>query len=302
MRTIRIGGLFSGIGAHHSAVERIAELRPDIRFEIIFQCDFDPKTAKAYDTMHGITRNLEDVTKVHDIGGELAVDVLFWTPPCQDISLAGKQAGNAKGSGTRSALAYEVPRILEATPERERPKYLVFEEVPMMISSKFIDNFKDLLASLSALGYQHQYGIMNAADYGVAQSRKRCFMISKLGGPAPRLPAPIPLTKCLRDYLEPEPVAPHYYLSEDRLKGLVWSNEKEQEAGRNFRFEPVERESGPHDPRQGGKQENGQLSEVHTMAQANGTYGRRGQVYSTRGISPTVTAHWHKNRDEGLIG
>lgn len=112
----------------------------------------------------------------------------------------------------------------------------------MMISSKFIDNFKDLLASLSALGYQHQYGIMNAADYGVAQSRKRCFMISKLGGPAPRLPAPIPLTKCLRDYLEPEPVAPHYYLSEDRLKGLVWSNEKEEAKGRNFRFAPFERE------------------------------------------------------------
>ena len=112
----------------------------------------------------------------------------------------------------------------------------------MMISAKYMASFKEILDELTVLGYQHQYGIMNAADYGVAQSRKRCFMISKLGGPAPKLPAPIPLTKCLRDYLEPEPVADHYYLSEERLKGLVWSNEKEEAKGRNFRFEPVERE------------------------------------------------------------
>ncbi len=37
------------------------------------------------------------------------------------------------------------------------------------------------------------------------------------------------------------------------------------------------------------------------MMQASGEYGRRGQVYSTQGCGPTVTAHWHKNRDEGLV-
>ena len=240
MRPIRVGGMFTGIGAHHSALTRIMAERPDVRFDVIFQCEFDPKTAFAYDVIHGETRNLGDVTQVHDIGGDLAVDILYWTPPCQDISLAGKLAGNAEGSGTRSALAYEVPRILANTGERERPRYLVFEEVPMMISSKFIGTFKDILARLTALGYQHSYGIMNAADYGVAQSRKRCFMISKLGGPAPPLPKPIPLTKCLRDYLEPEPVADHYYLSEDRLKGLIWSNQKEADACRGFAFEPTD--------------------------------------------------------------
>ena len=239
-RTIRIGGLFSGIGAHHSAADRIAKAHPELDIRVVFQCEFDPKTAQAYNAMHGETLNLGDVTQVHDIGGDLAVDILYWTPPCQDISLAGRGAGNAEGSGTRSALAFEVPRILANTRERERPRYLVFEEVPMMLSAKYIDNFKALLAKLSELGYRHQYGIMNAADYGVAQSRKRCFMISKLGGPAPMLPRPIPLDKCLRDYLEPEPVAPHYYLSEDRLKGLIWSNQKEEAADRGFRFRPTD--------------------------------------------------------------
>ena len=93
---------------------------------ILFQCEFDTKTAKAYDTIHGETRNLGDVCNVHDIGGELAVDILYWTPPCQDISLAGKLAGNAEGSGTRSALAYEVPRILANTSERERGRNISY--------------------------------------------------------------------------------------------------------------------------------------------------------------------------------
>ena len=301
-KTIRVGGMFSGIGAHHSALSRIMAERPEVKFDVIFQCEFDPKTAKAYDTIHGPTMNLGDVTTVHDIGGELAVDILYWTPPCQDISLAGKLAGNAEGSGTRSALAYEVPRILANTPERERPRYLVFEEVPMMISSKFIGTFKDILARLTALGYRHSYGIMNAADYGVAQSRKRCFMISKLGGPAPPLPKPIPLTKCLRDYLEPEPVAPRYYLSEERLKGLIWSNQKEADACRGYRFEPREREREyrTHGHKQGRTAQDRQLREVLMMTKAR-SYAGRGQVCHPDGSSPTITAHLAKNIDEGLI-
>lgn len=235
MRTIRVGGFFSGIGSHISACER---LKDRAKFEYIFQCEWDQRTAEASDVLHGAIPNLGDITAVHDIGGELRVDILYWTPPCQDISNAGQMAGNAKGSGTRSSLAYEVPRILANTPERERPKYLVMEEVPMMVSKKFKANFDALLGELTALGYQHEWGILNAADCGVAQSRKRCFVISKLGGPAPKLPEPIPLTTRLRDYLEPEPVAPEYYLSEERLKGLVWMNEKNAAKGVGYRFEP----------------------------------------------------------------
>ena len=239
MRTVRVGGFFSGIGSHISACER---LRDRANFEYVFQCEWDEKTALASNVLHGDIPNLGDITAVHDIGGDLRVDILYWTPPCQDISNAGKMAGNEKGSGTRSSLAYEVPRIIQNTPEAERPGYLVMEEVPMMVSKKFKANFDALLDELTALGYQHEWGILNAADCGVAQSRKRCFVISKFGGPAPKLPEPIPLTTRLRDYLEPEPVAPEYYLSEERLKGLIWSNEKEKQAGRGFRFEPLTRE------------------------------------------------------------
>lgn len=236
MTSIRVGGLFTGIGAHHSAVRRIMDERQDVTFEVVFQCEFDQKTALAYDTMHGETLNLGDVTRVKDIGGDLQVDILFWTPPCQDISLAGQGRGNDENSGTRSSLAFEVPRILSNTPERERPKYLIFEEVPMMLSQKFVSNFKTIRDRLTALGYCHSYGIMNASDYGVAQSRRRCFMISKLGAPAPRLPKPMPLTKCLKDYLEPEPVAKRYYLSSEQVSKFLYDNEKNKSKGNCFKF------------------------------------------------------------------
>lgn len=237
MRTVRVGGFFSGIGSHISACKRLSD-RAD--FVYVFQCEWDQRTAEASDDLHGKIPNLGDITKVHDIGGDLAVDLLYWTPPCQDISNAGKMAGNSKGSGTRSSLAFEVPRILSATPERERPRYLVMEEVPMMVSKTFKANFDELLGELSALGYQHEWGKLYASECGIPQSRQRVYVISKLGAPAPKLPKPIPLTKCMGDFMEPEPVAPEYYLSAKRLEGLVLSNEKEEANGNNYRFCPTD--------------------------------------------------------------
>lgn len=77
--TVRVGGFFSGIGSHISACDR---LRDRADFEYVFQCEFDQKTALAHDTIHGQIPNLGDITTVHDIGGTLRVDILYWTPPC----------------------------------------------------------------------------------------------------------------------------------------------------------------------------------------------------------------------------
>lgn len=232
--TIRIGGFFSGIGAHHSAAERLG-----LDYEMVFQCEFDARTARAYDLMHGETPNLGDITQVHDIGGDLRVDVLFWTPPCQDISVAGRQAGAAEGSGTRTSLAFEVPRILGATPESERPRYLVMEEVPALVSKRFRPDFDSLMAKLSALGYRHTWRVVNATEYDVGQNRRRLFVVSMLGSEPPAIPSPVPRTKVLRDYMDDE-VDEKYYLSAKRLEGLVWSNASDREAGRGFRFRPTD--------------------------------------------------------------
>lgn len=65
---VRVGGLFSGIGSHHSACVR-ANI-PGIEFQVKWQCDTDPYKSKAYDLMHGQTPNLGDVKEVHDLDGE----------------------------------------------------------------------------------------------------------------------------------------------------------------------------------------------------------------------------------------
>lgn len=235
---LRIGGFFSGIGAHISACEKLKD-RAD--FQYVFQCEIDKKTAQASDDIHGTIPNLGDITQVHDLNGALAVDILYWTPPCQDISIAraGNIPGNAKGSGTRSSLAYEVPRILSATKEEDRPRYLVMEEVPTMIT-KFKSNFDALLAELSEIGYHHEYGIINATDCGMPQSRRRAFMVSKLHGSAPQLPAPIPLNTCMWDYLDPEPLPQEYYVTQTRLEGMILSTQKERAKGHGFSFNPTD--------------------------------------------------------------
>lgn len=257
MIILRIGGFFTGIGAHICACER---LKNRVNFKYVFQCEIDEKTVDAYNLLHGYTPNLGDITEVDNIGGINTVDILFWTPPCQDISLAGRLIGNKKNSGTRSSLAFEVPRILQNTPAQERPTYLVMEEVDGMIYTNFKENFKELLRSLSALGYQHSWGIMNARDYGMPQFRKRCFVISKLGGPAPNIPKPIPLEKCLSDYLDSEPLNPRYYIPDDRIKGFYYYKQRPN------------KKSG--------------LIELYRLPSFKRVQLSR--IYSPRGISPTI--------------
>ena len=160
----------------------------------------------------------------------------------------------------------------------------------MMVSSKFKDNFDALLEELSVLGYQHTWGILNAVDCGVAQSRKRCFVISKKDGHAPDLPSPIPLTKCMWDYLEPN-VSAEYYLSEDRLKGLVWSNEKEKEAGRGFRFCPTDGHGIAHSitTHAGGRKTDNFIIRACTLRTFSWDHMNR--VYSPAGASPTIRTY-----------
>lgn len=232
---MRFGGLFTGIGAHHSAIERLGA------GTVVYQSDVNESAVKAYNLIHGETRNIGDVTKISDLSGDLQTDVLFWSPPCQDISQVNpKRKGNSPASCTRSSLAFEIPRILENTEERERPTYLIMEEVPYMISKSYVGNFKLLVNKLSKLGYNSRWAVLNSADYGIAQSRLRLFMISSLNRIPPEFPQPRPIDSCLRDYCDKNELVPaRYYLSEKRVRGALASTEKQRLKGNLFTFAPT---------------------------------------------------------------
>ena len=122
-----------------------------------------------------LSNNLGDISKIESLP---YAD--FWTYSfcCQDISVAGKQAGIVKGQ-TRSGLLYEVERLLNvAKINNTLPKYLLLENVKNLVGKKFKAQFDDWLNRLSDLGYNTYWKVLNAKECGVPQNRDRVFAIS----------------------------------------------------------------------------------------------------------------------------
>lgn len=97
---------------------------------------------------------------------------------------------------------------------QERPQILLMENVPQVVSEKFIGDFSKWLEFLESIGYTSKYEILNAKDYGVPQNRERCFMVSWQGDYFYDFPTPQKLLLRLKDMLEPE-VDSRYYLSDE---------------------------------------------------------------------------------------
>lgn len=122
----------------------------------------------------------------------------------------------AKGSGTRSGLLWEVERLLNECPEL--PQILLMENVPQVHSVKNKEHFDQWIAFLESKGYSNHWKDLNAKDYGIPQSRNRCYMVSILGEHSFEFPGPIPLEWRLGDLLEQE-VDEKYYLSDVAIQG-----------------------------------------------------------------------------------
>lgn len=144
--------------------------------------------------------------------------LLTYSFPCQDLSVAGKQAGMSKGGGTRSGMLWEVERLLYEC--NELPQVLVMENVPQVHGKKFIDDFNKWINSLEKLGYKNFWQDLNAKDYGMAQNRNRTFMVSFLDDVEFKFPEPFMLDKTMKDYLEDE-VDEKYYINNDKAQALI---------------------------------------------------------------------------------
>ena len=138
--------------------------------------------------------------------------------PCQDFSIAGKQAGGDKGSGTRSSLLYETLRIVKDI----MPKNIIWENVKNLTSKKHIHNLHTYIHTLETYGYTNYYKVLNAKNYGIPQNRERLFVISTLDKKPFEFPPSIPLDKKLSD-LKEEHVDEKYFLSQ-KLINCFMSN------------------------------------------------------------------------------
>ncbi len=225
--TLRVVELFAGIGAQAMALEELG-----IPFTSTV-CENEKYAYASYCAIHGCAENLGDIRQVARIP---EADLVTWTFPCQDLSVAsGTQKGFVEGSGTRSALAWEVIRLLgTAAFDGMLPEYLVMENVPAILNKRNLSEFKRLVGALDALGYTSSYEVLNAKDYGVPQNRKRCFMVSALHHKKFVFPAPCPDGRVLKDLLEPAEVIPDkLWLPEEVMAkyDAHWKSRPEASAG-----------------------------------------------------------------------
>lgn len=204
MKKIKLLSLFSGIGAFEKALKNIG-----VNFELVNYCEIDKYASKSYSLIHNLSENLnlEDITKI-DINSLSDFDLLTHGSPCQSFSIAGKQEGGDKGSGTRSSLMWYTVEIIK----NKKPKYVIWENVKNILSKNHIHNFEKYINELDSLGYKSYYKVLNSCDYGVPQNRERIFVISILGEHKPyEFPIGFELTKKIKDVLE-ESVDEKFYM------------------------------------------------------------------------------------------
>lgn len=194
---IRVFTAFSGYDSQCMALDRVG-----IDYDLVGWSEIDRYAVAAHNAVYPqyAGRNFGDISKI-DWAQVPDFDLFTYSSPCQDFSIAGRQKGGEKGSGTRSSLLWECERAIAY----KSPKYLLFENVSALVSNKFIRLFNDWQLTLERLGYTNFTQVLNAKDYGVPQNRERIFMVSVLNCDKPfYFPETIPLRKCLRDVLEQE--------------------------------------------------------------------------------------------------
>lgn len=187
-----------------------------------------------------ITHNLVNIQQVKGqdleiIEKEQYEYILTYSFPCQDLSLAGKGKGMADTS-TRSGMLWEVERILDELKETNSlPQILLMENVPQVHGTGNVEHFNKWQLALEKLGYKNYFQDLIATDYGIPQTRNRCFMVSILGEYSYTFPKPIPLELKLKDLLEKE-VDEKYYLSDKMLDYCYGVNQKESKFPIKKRF------------------------------------------------------------------
>ena len=171
-KPIRLIELFAGYGSQAMALRNIGA-----QFDHYSVVEFDKYAIASYNAVHGTNFPTMDITKVHAKDLDICDTgkycyLMTYSFPCTDLSLAGKQAGMKKGSGTRSGLLWEVERILSEIRESagELPQVLFMENVPQVHADANMADFQKWIDFLSDLGYVSYWQDLNAKDYGLRRT------------------------------------------------------------------------------------------------------------------------------------
>ena len=180
---IRIAELFAGVGGFRLGFEKCNKKRAAVGFNIIWSNQYEPGTRiqhasdiyiQRFGARGHVNKDIEQVS-TNEIPDH---DILVGGFPCQDYSVASTLK-NAKGLlGKKGVLWWQIHRIIEE--KENKPKLLVLENVDRLLSSPASQRGKDMavmLKSLSDLDYSVEWRVINAAEHGMPQRRKRVFMV-----------------------------------------------------------------------------------------------------------------------------
>jgi len=188
---MKVLSLFSGVGGFDLGLERAG-------METVALCEWDKKAAyvlRRHWPDIPIYGDVSDLTGAQLIADGVHPDLVAFGSPCQDLSVAGKRAGLA---GERSGLFHEAVRIIRELRELTDgtlPRWVIWENVVGALNSNGGADFGAVLHEMGNLGAVFsEWAVLDAQNFGVAQRRRRVFLVSCLdsgaarGCPDPLLP------------------------------------------------------------------------------------------------------------------
>ena len=184
MKKIKVVELFAGVGGFRIGLEGYPKKENSI-YEVVWSNQWEPMTktqhasdiyVRSFGYKNHSNKDINDV-KTSDIPDH---DLLVGGFPCQDYSVANTLRLSGGLKGKKGVLWWNIEKIIRQKKDK-KPKYLILENVDRLLKSPASQRGRDfaiMLASLSDLGYAVEWRIINAADYGMPQRRRRVFFLA----------------------------------------------------------------------------------------------------------------------------
>lgn len=216
-RIVRLGTLFSGIGAIEHAFQRLG-----LKHKIMFAGDIEPNCKKSYFANYDIEEKdwFTDIRSFDAKPYKGQIDFLVGGAPCQAFSLVGHRLGFEDARGT---LFYEFARVVKET----QPKVFLFENVRGLLNHDKGRTWHVIHDIFEELGYDVKYRVLNSCDYGIPQHRERVFCLGFKEKTEFEYPAPIKLEYKMYDFLE-DYIETKYFLREKGIKFVTSHKNREK--------------------------------------------------------------------------
>ena len=169
MTKIKYLDMFAGVGGFRTGLANAGDF-----FVPVGWCEIDKYAQRAYRALYntGGEYFCDDATQINPESLP-EIDLVTAGFPCQPFSVCGKRRGF---TDTRGTLFHEIVRVAEA----KRPAYLLLENVPGLLNHEQGETFRTILAAIHELGYSLEWCVLNSANFGVPQQRRRVYIVGYL--------------------------------------------------------------------------------------------------------------------------